>query len=309
MYDMSLDADKFFTEDDLNTKGCDIDSSTWIASDRDVDYTPLYESKLVDIYNHRSSTFHGVERINMFGTKPKTTSPTVNQLISFEWHPKPRYWVNSSDARSRVPDWWHNQWLIGFRNALSSVADSRSLRVTIIPLVGSGNSMPLIYPKCSAIEVLCLVGNLNSLVIDYTVKQKVSGANLNFYIMRQLPVLSPNAYSSQDIEFVSSRVASLTFNSSMLNAGLIDELSIAPVSAGDNDLRATLAAELDAYYAHLYGLGRDDLRYILDSHEIMGPDYPSETFRVLKSNEIRQFGEYRTQRLVLEAWDRLFGDG
>jgi hypothetical protein len=38
----------------------------------------------------------------------------------------------------------------------------------------------------------------------------------------------------------------------------------------------------------------------------MGPDYPSETFRVLKSNEMRQFGEYRTQRLVLEAWDRLF---
>ena len=25
-------------------------------------------------------------------------------------------------------------------------------------------------------------------------------------------------------------------------------------------------------------------------------------------NEIRQFGEYRTQRLVLEAWDRLFGE-
>ena len=33
----------------------------------------------------------------------------------------------------------------------------------------------------------------------------------------------------------------------------------------------------------------------------------SETFRVLKNNDLRQFGEYRTQRLVLEAWDRLFG--
>jgi hypothetical protein len=28
---------------------------------------------------------------------------------------------------------------------------------------------------------------------------------------------------------------------------------------------------------------------------------------VLKNNEMRQFGEYRTQRLVLEAWDRLLG--
>ncbi len=38
-----------------------------------------------------------------------------------------------------------------------------------------------------------------------------------------------------------------------------------------------------------------------------GPDFPGETFRVLKDKEIRQYGEYRTRRLVLEAWDRLEG--
>jgi hypothetical protein len=75
----------------------------------------------------------------------------------------------------------------------------------------------------------------------------------------------------------------------------------------DPERRALLRAELDAYYAHLYGLSRDELRYILDPSNLMGPDYSSETFRVLKTNELRQFGEYRTQRLVLEAWDRLFG--
>ena len=31
----------------------------------------------------------------------------------------------------------------------------------------------------------------------------------------------------------------------------------------------------------------------------------SETFRVLKEREIRELGEYRTQRLVLAAWDRM----
>ena len=36
-----------------------------------------------------------------------------------------------------------------------------------------------------------------------------------------------------------------------------------------------------------------------------GPDYPSETFRVLKEKEIRKYGEYRTRRLVLDAWDRM----
>jgi hypothetical protein len=36
-------------------------------------------------------------------------------------------------------------------------------------------------------------------------------------------------------------------------------------------------------------------------------DFPGETFRVLKENEIRRYGEYRTRRLVLEAWNRLTG--
>jgi hypothetical protein len=69
--------------------------------------------------------------------------------------------------------------------------------------------------------------------------------------------------------------------------------------AWDEDLRA----ELDAFYARSYGLTRDDLRYILDPEDAMGPGYPSETFRVLKKNEIARFGEYRTARLVLAAWD------
>jgi hypothetical protein len=30
-------------------------------------------------------------------------------------------------------------------------------------------------------------------------------------------------------------------------------------------------------------------------------------FRVLKEKEIKKYGEYRTRRLVLEAWYRMFG--
>ena len=69
--------------------------------------------------------------------------------------------------------------------------------------------------------------------------------------------------------------------------------------------RAQLRAELDAYYARLYGLTRDELRYILDPKEVHGEEFPGETFRVLKEKEVRLYGEYRTSRLVLEAWDCL----
>ena len=65
-----------------------------------------------------------------------------------------------------------------------------------------------------------------------------------------------------------------------------------------------LRAELDAFYARAYGLTRDELRYILDPADVRGSEYPSETFRGLKSNEKPFTGEYRTARLLLEAWDR-----
>ena len=44
--------------------------------------------------------------------------------------------------------------------------------------------------------------------------------------------------------------------------------------------------------------------YILDPKERSGEGYPSETFRILKDKEIAEFGEHRTQGLVLEACDR-----
>ena len=61
------------------------------------------------------------------------------------------------------------------------------------------------------------------------------------------------------------------------------------------------------YYSRLYGPTRDELRYIFDPKEVYGEDFPREIYRVLKEKEVRQFGEYRTRRLVLEAWDALEG--
>ena len=71
----------------------------------------------------------------------------------------------------------------------------------------------------------------------------------------------------------------------------------------DDERRALIRAELDARIARLYGLSRDELRYILDPADVYGPEFPGETFRVLKEKETKLYGEYRTRRLVLAAWD------
>ena len=139
--------------------------------------------------------------------------------------------------------------------------------------------------------------------------KEVPGMNINYFMVEQFPILTPSAYSQAAVDFIQPRVLELTYSAHDLKPWAEDLGYDGPPFIFDPERRAMLRAELDAFYAHLYGLNRDELRYILDPADVMGPDYPSETFRVLKTNEIRQFGEYRTQRLVLEAWDRLFGGG
>ena len=45
--------------------------------------------------------------------------------------------------------------------------------------------------------------------------------------------------------------------------------------------------------------------YILDPANIIGDECDVETFKALRNREVREFGKYRTQQLILDAWDRL----
>ena len=54
-----------------------------------------------------------------------------------------------------------------------------------------------------------------------------------------------------------------------------------------------LRCELDAAYFHLYEIARDDVDYIMD------------TFRVWREKEVKQCGEYRTKRVILEIYDEM----
>lgn len=150
-----------------------------------------------------------------------------------------------------------------------------------------------------------LYSDFNSQSLEFWARQKVGGTSLTYHYMRLFPVLPPNRYSPTDLDFIVPRVVELTYTADDLAPFARDLNYDGAPFLWDPDRRALLRAELDANYAKLYGLSRDELRYILDPADVYGADYPSETFRVLKNNEMRQFGEYRTRRLVLEAWDTL----
>jgi hypothetical protein len=61
----------------------------------------------------------------------------------------------------------------------------------------------------------------------------------------------------------------------------------------DEERRFLIRCELDAIYFHLYGIGRDDAVYVM------------ETFPIVKRKDEHKYGEYRTKRVMLECYDAM----
>lgn len=197
------------------------------------------------------------------------------------------------------------KWLMGWRDICRST-DERTVIASVLARVGVGHKLPLFSiqkPSLKAYQ-LFLFTNFNALVLDYIARQKMGGTDLTYFYLKQFPFLQQSQYSIEDHKFITPRVIELVYTSEALRPWAEDMGYHGDPFPFDPERRAILRAELDARYARLYGLNREELMYVLDPSSVKGEDYPSETFRVLKNNEIRDFGEYRTMRLVLEAWDR-----
>ncbi len=259
---------------------------------------PLYEAKMIHQFDHRWATY-GADGASRDVTLAEKTDPTFAVT--------PRYWVDAVEVEQRLDDkGWEHGWLMGWRD-ITNATNERTVIATVVPKMGIGNQMPLMLfaPREDKRSFAALLGNLSSLALDFVARHKAGGTHMNYFIFKQLPVLPPDRYTEADLAFIVPRVLELTYTAHDLKPWAEDIGYDGPPFAFDPERRAVLRAELDACYARLYGLPRDELRYILDPAEVMGADYPSETFSVLKRSELREFHEYRTGRLVLREFDRM----
>jgi hypothetical protein len=194
------------------------------------------------------------------------------------------------------------RWLMGWRDiALRSV--ERTAIASVFPKVGVGHTMPLFYLDADAKLAAVCVAMWGSLAFDFIARLSIGGTHLTYSYLKQFAALPPSAFTTTDLAFITPRVLELTYTSHALRPWAEDLGHTGPPFAWDETRRAELRAELDAFFASKYGLTRDELRYVLDPADARGAGYPSETFRVLKNKEEARFGEYRTGRLVLAAWD------
>jgi hypothetical protein len=271
---------------------------------------PMRESDLVGVLGrgHAWRTILGASP-DRFLLSPKTvvtgrkaqreTPLTANDIIFVAGGPKEPVAAAEALFARKQP-----RWLMGWRD-ITNATNERTVIASVFPRVGVGHTIRVLYLDVSAKQSAAFIGALSSLALDYVGRQVIGGTHLTVESLKQLPVMTPNAFGAEEITFIADRVLELTYTShSMRNWA--EDLGYAGRPFGwDESRRAVLRAELDAFFARKYGLTRDELRYVLDPADIKGADYPSETFRGLREKEEGRFNEYRTGRLVLDAWDRL----
>ena len=149
------------------------------------------------------------------------------------------------------------------------------------------------------------MANLNNIVLDFATRTAVGGTDLSYFIVKQLPVLKPQAFLEEFkpgvsyADLVIPRVLELTYTADALREFANDLGYNGSPFPWNEERRHYVKCELDAVHAHMYSLDREDLEWILDAAA------PSASFSALKRNELNKYGEYRTQRYVLQAFDHL----
>ena len=323
MFNMASASSVFRTRKQLDELGGQLQRDSYIV-ENDV-YVPLYEGKMFWLYNHHYASFPNEYEVEK---RPSSINSTPYSILADSCSSiAPWYWVNKSLVDSRLIDcdkegnvrWkWEHSYYIAFRD-VARAADARTCIASLMPSgIAAGHKAPLVFTSRSLIPSACFAAMLSSLVFDYVARQKVGGSSMALFIMKQQPVLTPDQIPSSMQWQIVKRVAELCyFNHDMDGWALelweemseeqrseLPQLGNQQPWIYNPERRAILQAELDAIFAHLYGLNTEDLRYILDPEDVCGKGCINETFRVLKDNELRQYGEYRTKRLVLEAWNK-----
>jgi hypothetical protein len=262
-------------------------------------FLPLYEAKMVHHFDHRFGDYREAARDT--GTFRQIPGPTVSQYADPNYEPLPRYWVMQEEVEARLEGRWSRGWLMGWRDITSSVG-ARTVIAALLSRVGVGHKLPLMMlGSMPAQSCVALYANLCSFALDYLARQKVGGTSLTYFYLKQLPVIPPATYDApcpwapgQTLkDWILPRVLELVYTAHDLEPFARDCGYSGPPFPWDEERRFLLRCELDAAFFHLYGIGREDVEYIM------------ETFPIVKKHDEKKYGEYRLKRKVMEGYDTI----
>ncbi len=293
LFDMANDSGLFHTADDL----ADAKFNGWSYKLGNTEYVPLYEAKMLSHFDHRFSTYKGATQAQLnVSALPRLTD---EQHDDPSLEPLARYWVERKEVAAKIGDKWDRDWLMGWRK-ISSAGNERTFVPFVFPRASAGDTCLLWLPEVPSNGPM-LGAIATSLIFDYVVRQKFAGSNMQYFIVKQIACLSPEQFddaspwrnSASLAHWITPYLLELQYTSARIRPYAQDLGDEGPPFRWNPERRALLRADLDAGFLHIYGLDRGEAEHVLDS------------FPVVRKYEERDFGEYRTKRLVLEAYDRM----
>ncbi len=262
---------------------------------------PVFEGRMIEAYDYRAKGYvsgrgrSAVWEDYPFGSPAKRIQPQWRIVVD------------------QIPEKLGDR-IYRYRVVFGDVASPTNQRGLIAGLlpgrVVSGHTVPTIEFSGADIQNLLLwIGVANSFAMDFLVRTKVS-LHMSYTIMDSLPFPRDFA-NTPSAAAIARRVCALcavgdemeAFRAEAVKAGIL-EAPDAIIEAPDQ--RAVIAAEIDVLVARdVFGQSKQEMLYILNPDNILGPDCGVETFKALRNAELREFKEFRSQRFIEDAWDRV----
>lgn len=169
---------------------------------------------------------------------------------------------------------------------ITNATNERTMLAAVIPAWPCGNKIPLIAEEgdVPVIQQLALCCVLNSFAYDFVVRNRITGINLNKFILDETPV--PELFEIPiELSVIGAR---LCLVHGVFAQAWLELLGACPAIAGsswtmhwavDTLTRLELRAISDAIVAHLYGLNERQFRWVLRDCDFPKEQLASRAFR------------------------------
>ena len=333
MFDMSNDSHLFRTREQLEEEHWKLQGNIFRKAGEE--YLPLYEAKMATLLDHRSAKVIRSTTASIRQAQPEYLTPFEHQSPNV--FASPLYWVKKKDVELSKPKFWTKTWTPGWRR-ISATTNERTYLQTIFPDAGFGDSLFLMFFNSKDQNLSVMLGSLTSIVFDFTVRQKMGGLNLSFYLIAQLPVQASTIFAKKNTHLFETkqktigswlvkRLLELTYTAWDLEPFAQDCNYNGPPFKWNEDRRFQIRCELDAAFFHLYlpstkegnwkpsliseGNVKDETENEFNSLKQAFPtprhavEHILESFSIVKRKDVDAYGEYRTKRVILEIYDAM----
>ena len=166
-----------------------------------------------------------------------------------------------------------NEYKLVWRS-ITNATDQRTLISTVLPPNFTGNNLNCLIPitfdentetyvkPVANDEMIFLCGMFNSFVVDYVMRHKLGGSNVNYFHMNELPI--PRYDQNNSLHEMVFRNSAMLICTTDEFADLRDKIGVDEFE-NDNDRRFSLITRINAAAAKIFGLTTEQLEQILQS--------------------------------------------